>query len=267
MPRFAANLTMMFTELPFRERFAAARAAGFDAVECLFPYELEPAEFAECLSSNGLEPALFNLSPGDWTVGDRGLACLPDRREAFERSVDQALDHALASGTSRLHMMAGHGNPADPLAVDAYLSALEYAAHRAAPHDIAIMIEPINNRDMPGYFLNAFPLALSMIERVGLPNVKLQFDIYHRQILHGDVTRALVELLPLIGHVQIAAVPHRHEPGSGELDDFFLFRTLDALGYTGFVGCEYRPEAETQAGLGWLARARKEQGFGGRDGS
>jgi hydroxypyruvate isomerase len=256
VPRFAANLTMMFTELSFRERFAAARAAGFDAVECLFPYELEAKEFAELLSSNGLEPALFNLSPGDWAAGDRGLACLPDRREAFERSVDQALDHAVSSGTRRLHMMAGLGDPADLRAVDAYLSALEFAAQRASPHGISIMIEPINNRDMPGYFLNSYPLALSMIEKIGLPNVKLQFDIYHRQILHGDVTRALEQLMPVIGHVQVAAVPHRHEPGSGELDDFFLFRTLDALGYTGFVGCEYRPEAGTLAGLGWFARAR-----------
>ncbi|MFM2282158.1 MAG: hypothetical protein RLZZ444_4389, partial [Pseudomonadota bacterium] len=155
-----------------------------------------------------------------------------------------------------LHMMAGLGDPADLRAVDAYLSALEFAAQRASPHGISIMIEPINNRDMPGYFLNSYPLALSMIEKIGLPNVKLQFDIYHRQILHGDVTRALEQLMPVIGHVQVAAVPHRHEPGSGELDDFFLFRTLDALGYTGFVGCEYRPEAGTLAGLGWFARAR-----------
>lgn len=252
MPRFAANLTMMFTEHSFMDRFAAAASAGFDAVEFLFPYAHPPAAIAAQLQAHGLTQALFNLPPGDWEAGERGLAALPDRREEFRASVATALTYAAATGTQRLHMMSGRANFSDPAAVAAYRDSLAYLCDAAGAAGIDVVIEPINPRDMPRYFLNDFRFAADLIADLGLPNLKLQFDIYHRQILHGDVLTGLRDLMPVIGHVQIAAVPDRHEPGTGELDDFRILRALDALGYTGFVGCEYRPAGETVAGLGWL---------------
>lgn len=254
MPRFAANLSMMFNEWPFLDRFDAAAAAGFTAVEFLFPYDYRPDDIAKRFASNDLQIALFNLPPGDWVKGERGLAVLPDRQAEFQASVGQALEYAIAANARSLHMMAGIAPAADTAAGAAYRQALHFAAEAAAPHGIDIMIEPINGRDMPGYFLNDFRLAERIISELALPNVKLQFDIYHRQIIHGDVIRGLETLMPLIGHVQIASVPHRHEPGTGELDDFRLFATLDALGYSGFVGCEYRPAVATLEGLAWRER-------------
>ena len=254
MPRLAANLSMMFNEWPFLDRFAAAAAAGFTAVEFLFPYDYRPEEIAGRLASNNLQIALFNLPPGDWVKGERGLAVLPGRHVEFRASVGQALEYAIAANARSLHMMAGIAATADAAAGVAYRQALVFAAEAAAPHGIDIMIEPINGRDMPGYFLNDFRLAETIINELALANVKLQFDIYHRQIIHGDVIRGLETLVPLIGHVQIASVPQRHEPGTGELDDFRLFATLDDLGYRGFVGCEYRPAAATLEGLAWLER-------------
>jgi hydroxypyruvate isomerase len=252
MPRFAANLSMMFPELPFLDRFAAAAEAGFDAVEFLFPYDHPPEVIADLLARHGLTLALFNLPPGDWAAGDRGLAALPHRADAFRASVTTALRYARATGVRHMHMMAGLADRSDPAAMAAYRSALIHACAEAATIGTDILIEPINPRDMPGYFLNDFKAATDLIADLGLPNLKLQFDIYHRQILHGDVTMALRQMMPLIGHVQIAAVPHRHEPCSGELDDRRILRDLDALGYTGHVGCEYRPAGSTVAGLGWL---------------
>ncbi|MBI1218475.1 MAG: TIM barrel protein [Rhodobacteraceae bacterium] len=252
MPRFAANLTMMFTEHPFMDRFAAAAAAGFDAVEFLFPYAFPPEQIADQLQGHGLTQALFNLPPGDWEAGDRGLAALPDQRDEFRASVATALTYAAATGVARLHVMSGHADRTDPAAVAAYRDSLAYLCDTAGAAGLDVVIEPINRRDMPGYFLNDFPFAADLIADLGLPNLKLQFDIYHRQILHGDVLTGLRALMPIIGHVQIAAVPDRHEPGTGELDDFRILRALDSLGYTGFVGCEYRPAGETVAGLGWL---------------
>ncbi len=250
MPRYAANLTMMFNEVPFLDRFAAAAAAGFDAVEYLFPYDHPPEVIAERLQTHGLTQVLFNLPPGDWAAGERGLAALPDRRDDFRASVHRALDYAKATGVRRLHVMAGNA-PHTAETQAAYREALAFACDTAAPHGITILIEPINGRDMPGYFLNSFDFAADLIAEMALPNLALQFDIYHRQILHGDVLMALLRLLPIVGHVQIAAVPHRHEPGTGELADGFILRNLDAMGYTGFVGCEYRPAGDTVAGLGW----------------
>lgn len=255
MPRFAANLTMMFGEHAFPDRFAAAADCGFTAVEFLFPYDYPPALIAEKLAQNGLTLALFNLPAGDWAGGARGLAALHGADAVFSASVDKALLYAAATGAARMHMMAGLADPADAAAAARYREALCLAADKAGEAGLDLLIEPINGRNMPGYFLNDFNRAADIIAGCGRPNVRLQFDIYHRQILHGDVLTGLETLLPLTGHVQIAAVPHRHEPGTGELDDFRLFEALDALGYRGWVGCEYIPATQTRTGLGWLAKA------------
>lgn len=260
MPKFAANLSMMFTEHAFLDRFAAAADAGFAAVEYLFPYEHPPEAIAKALQANRLTQALFNLPPGDWAAGERGLAALPARFEEFAAGVEEALAYAEATGVKQLHMMAGLADAADPAALKAYERAVRHAAVRLSAKGLTLLLEPINPRDMPGYFLNNFNWCANFIRRLGLPNVALQFDIYHRQIIHGDVIRGLEALFPLIRHVQVASVPLRHEPGTGELDDARVFAALDALGYAGFVGCEYRPAGETMAGLGWFrpyAEARR----------
>ena len=252
MPRFAANLTMMFTEVPFLDRFGAAARAGFDAVEFLFPYDHDAAHLADLLVEHRLTHALFNLPPGDWAAGERGIASLPGREAEFRAGVTTALRYATATGCKRVHMMAGIADWADPSAALRYRGALQHLCGAAGEAGVEVMIEPINARDMPGYFLNSFSRAVDLIHSLGLPNLKLQFDIYHRQIIHGDVLTGLRDLMPLIGHVQVAAVPKRHEPGTGELNDLMLLTELDALGYTGFVGCEYRPAGETVAGLTWM---------------
>jgi hydroxypyruvate isomerase len=256
MPRFAANLTTMFNEWPFLDRFAAAADAGFTAVELLFPYALEPDAIAARLAANGLTLALFNLPPGDWAAGDRGLAACPDRLNELKAGVERALPFAEATGVRRLHLMSGLGARTDRAAVAAYRRGVAWTAERLVGHRIDLLLEPINGRDMPGYFLDDFAFAESVIRDLTLPNLKLQFDIYHRQILHGDVTTALRRLMPLIGHIQIASVPSRHEPTGEELNDGFLFRELDRLGYDGFIGCEYRPRGTTLDGLGWFAPYR-----------
>lgn len=254
MPRFAANLSMMFNEWDFLDRFGAAADAGFKAVEFLFPYAFTPEDIAARLERHGLTQALFNLPPGDWDKGERGLAALPSRAEEFRASLHQALPYAVATGVKRLHVMSGHANRGDATAVEAYKAAIRFACEQAGPLGIDILIEPINGRDMPGYFLNDFGFAVDLIAAMGLPNLKLQYDIYHRQILHGDVMKSLEALLPMVGHIQIAAVPRRNEPGTGELDDARVFWHLDALGYQGFVGCEYRPANGTLTGLTWMKK-------------
>ncbi len=257
MPQFAANLTMMFAEWDFLDRFAAAAEAGFDAVEFLFPYDHAPDVIADRLKRNRLTPALFNLPPGDWAAGERGMAALRGREAEFRASVQTALGYAEATGVARLHVMSGLGDRFDPAAVNVYREALIFACAAAAKQTIDIVIEPINGRDMPGYFLSDFDFAAALIRDLKLPNLKLQYDIYHRQILHGDVTKSLEALMPIIGHVQIAAVPNRHEPFSGELDDGYILNSLDRLGYTGFVGLEYRPKNGTLAGLVWREKVTK----------
>lgn len=254
MVRLAANLTMMFNEHDFLDRFAAAADAGFEAVEFLFPYDYPVDAIAERLERHGLTLALFNLPPGDWAAGARGMAAVPAQRAAFAASVTQAIDYAKVLKPARLHLMSGHGRRDDPEAVAAYTDSIAMACAAAVPLGIEIVIEPINGRDMPGYFLNDFNYAAALIDQLGLPNLKLQYDIYHRQILHGDVLTSLAVLLPIIGHVQIAAVPQRHEPGTGELDDIGILHELDALGYRGFVGLEYRPKGDTVLGLVWRDR-------------
>ena len=251
MPRFAANLTMMFNEWGFLDRFEAATQAGFTAVEYLFPYAFEPEQIGVRLERLGLTQALFNLPPGDWEKGERGLAALPERADEFRTSVATALRYAEATGVKRLHVMSGIASRNDAAAARAYQAALEFACRQAVEKGVDILIEPINPRDMPGYFLNDFDFAADLIASLGLPNLKLQFDIYHRQIMHGDVMRSLEKLMPIIAHVQIASVPLRNEPGTGELDDRRVLGHLDALGYQGYVGCEYRPAGNTLDGLKW----------------
>ena len=252
MPRFAANLSMMFTEWDFLDRFAAAADNGFRAVEFLFPYAHAPDLVARKLADAKLTQALFNLPPGDWDAGERGFACAPGRGAEFRASVETALAYAEATGVKRLHMMSGHGDRNDPAARQAFVASLRHACERAAPLGIDILIEPINGRDMPGYFMNDFGFAAVLIAELALPNLRLQYDIYHRQILHGDVMKSLEALMPVIGHVQTASVPKRNEPMTGELDDGRIFRHLDQLGYGGYVGCEYRPANGTLAGLSWM---------------
>jgi 2-dehydrotetronate isomerase len=252
MPRFAANLSMMFNEWEFLDRFAAAADNGFHAVEFLFPYAHPPEVIAARLEATGLTQALFNLPPGNWDAGERGLACRPERKEEFRASVDTALTYARATGVKRLHLMSGHGDRNDPTALGTFTDALRHACGKAAPLGIDILVEPLNGRDAPGYLMNDFGFAARLIGELGLSNLKLQYDIYHRQILHGDVIKSLEALIPVIGHVQTASVPKRHEPQTGELDDWRIFRHLDALGYEGYVGCEYRPAAGTVEGLSWM---------------
>ena len=254
MPRFAANLSMMFTEWAFLDRFAAAADSGFTAIEYLFPYDHPPDQIAGKLAATGLTQALFNLPPGDWAAGERGLAACPERQADFREAVQTALPYIAATGVRRIHAMSGCADPADPRAWNIYLENLCWAADIFAEHDVQLLIEPINPRDMPGYFLRDFGLALDILAAANRSNLRLQFDIYHRQILHGDVTTALRALMPRIGHIQIAGVPDRHEPDLGELNYAHLFAEIDRLDYRGFVGCEYRPRAGTVAGLSWLDR-------------
>lgn len=257
MPSFAANLSMMFSELPFLDRFAAAADAGFRAAEFLFPYD-HPAETIRKAADNaGLRIVLFNLPPGDWAAGERGIAAFPERADEFSRALALGLDYARVLSVPRLHLMAGLAPSPGRVHHDRYRDAINEAAERAGPSGIDILLEPLNGRDMPGYLLSDFAMAEDLIAGIGLPNVKLQFDIYHRQIMHGDVTVALKNLLPIIGHVQTASVPGRNEPGTGELDDTRIFGVLDEIGYQGHVGCEYRPLSTTGEGLGWFARWRK----------
>jgi hydroxypyruvate isomerase len=252
MPRFAANLSMMFNEHPFLDRFDAAAKAGFTAVEFLFPYEHAPEEIATRLQRNGLKQVLFNLPPGDWNAGEKGFAARPEKFDDLRQSLHTALPYAEATGVRRLHMMAGLADRHDPKAVDAFRKSVEWAADFLGDHGIDVVIEPINGRDVPGYFLNDFMFARDIIVDLGIPNVGLQFDIYHCQILHGDVTMRLREMLPHIGHIQIASVPSRNEPAGEELNYPFLFAELDRLGYDNYVGCEYRPAGDTVAGLDWF---------------
>jgi hydroxypyruvate isomerase len=254
MPKFAANLTMMFTEWPFLDRFRAAADAGFQAVEYLFPYDHPLEAIAERLRSNGLTQALFNMPPGDWAAGDRGVAALPDRFDEVMEGVATALEYAAATGVKRLHLMAGNADPRAPESQAAYRRAVTAAAEALAEKNIELLLEPINPRNMPGYFLDDFNTAERLITDLALPNLRLQFDIYHRQIIHGDIAMALRRLMPMIGHIQIAGVPERHEPDIGEVNYPYLFKMLDEMQYGGFVGCEYNPKAGTLAGLGWLRR-------------
>jgi len=252
MPRFAANLTMMFNEVPFLDRFDAAARAGFTAVEFLFPYEHPVNEIGERLKRNSLTQALFNLPPGDWNAGEKGFAALPDRFDDLKKSLDAALPYAQATGVKRVHLMAGIAERSDRKAVEAFTKSVTWAAEFFGAHGLDVVLEPINSRNVPGYFLNDFLFARDLITELKIPNLKLQFDIYHCQIIHGDVTMRLREMMPIIGHIQIASIPSRNEPDGEELNYPFLFTELDRLGYGAFVGCEYNPRGKTTDGLAWF---------------
>ncbi|KGV17572.1 xylose isomerase-like TIM barrel family protein [Burkholderia pseudomallei ABCPW 30] len=246
---------MMYNEHAFLERFAAAARDGFKAVEYLFPYEFPAAELKARLDAHGLVQALFNAPPGDWAAGERGIASLPGREDEFRRAIDTALDYARVIGNDTLHVMAGLIAPTQDRARhrDVYLRNLAHAAEAARAQNVTIVIEPINPRDMPGFFLNRQDDAQAICREVGAPNLLVQFDCYHCQIVEGDLAMKLKRDIAGIGHIQIAGVPQRHEPDVGEIHYPYLFELIDALGYDGWIGCEYRPKAGTSEGLGWLA--------------
>lgn len=266
MPRFAANLSLMYTELPFLARFAAAARDGFQAVEYLFPYAYPAEELAELLDKHGLQQVLFNAPPGGrnlqemaqaWDVGMRGTLCLNGQEDSFRNGVWEALRYAQVLQCPRIHVMSGLiPNGAARYALRSrVLSNLRWAAQAAADVGVDIMIEPINHRDMPGYYLQTQDQAHSLAQTVAAPNLKVQMDLYHCQITEGDVASKLRQYLPTgrVGHIQIAGVPERHEPDVGELNYRYLFSVIDALGYSGWVGCEYRPRQDTSQGLAWMA--------------
>jgi hydroxypyruvate isomerase len=253
MPKFAANLTMMFADRPFPDRFAAARAAGFTGVEFLFPYEHPAEDVARWLRENGLRNVLFNLSPGNWSAGERGIAALPGREAEFRRSVSQAVEYADALGTPCLHAMAGVvAGGVTPRHREVYVENLSFAAAEVARHGRTLVIEAINTRDIPGFFLTRQSEAHRIVQEIGAPNLKVQMDFYHAQIMEGDLTTTFTTSADRIGHLQIASVPDRHEPDEGEVDYRHVFAIVDASGYDGWIGCEYRPRGRTEDGLGWL---------------
>ncbi len=261
MVKFAANLTMMFKEVEFLDRIDRAAACGFEAVEFLFPYDYPAAEIKSRLDRHGLTLALFNMFAGDWAGGERGFAARPGKRAEFRASVEQALEYARALGCARLHTMSGvTAQEPDRAACEAaWVENLAWAADRAAEAGVTLLIEPLNTRDMPGYFVSRQDETLALIDRVGRANVKLQFDVYHAQIMDGDITRRIERLAGRYAHVQIASVPDRHEPDEGELAYDHVFAAFDRVGYDGWIGCEYNPRGATEAGLGWFAAHRPER--------
>jgi len=254
MPRFAANLSMMYQEHEFLDRFGAAAKDGFKGIEFLFPYAHPAADLRARLAEHGLTQALFNGPPGDWDAGERGLASLPGREGEFRTSVERALEYARVLGNERVHLMAGLIRPGEERARhrETYVRNLAYATREAASAGVTVVIEPINTRDIPGFFLNRQDEAHAVRAEVGAPNLKVQMDFYHCQIVEGDLAMKLRKYIAGVGHIQIAGVPERHEPDLGEINYPYLFRLMDELGYAGWVGCEYRPKAGTSAGLGWL---------------
>jgi len=260
MPRFAANLSLLYNEYDFLDRFAAAAKDGFTAIEYLFPYDFAAADIAQRLQDNGLQQVLFNAPPGDWNAGERGLACLPGREAEFRDGFMRALGYAKILDCPRIHVMAGlvpaNAEPATLRAT--YLSNLSWAARAATSAGCDVLIEPINTRDIPGYYLNRQGVAHTIVHDIGVSNLKVQMDLYHCQIVEGDLAMKLRQYLPSgnVGHIQIAGVPQRHEPDLGEINYDYLFALIDELCYPGWIGCEYRPAIKeaggTSAGLGWI---------------
>jgi hydroxypyruvate isomerase len=251
--KLAANLSMMFTELPFLERFPAAAHAGFKAIEFMFPYETPAQDVADLLERHNLALALFNMPAGDWSAGERGIGALPDRVDEFRRNAETALDYARILGCKRLHLMAGKSPPDSNAACrETLIGNVRFAADLVGADAIDILLEPINTRvDIPGYFYDRTETAIDIITAADRKNVKLQYDIYHMQIMEGDLARSIERLLPIIGHLQLADNPGRGEPGTGEINYPWLLSRIDMLGYDGYIGCEYRPAGETMQGLGW----------------
>jgi len=269
MPRFAANLSMLYPELDFLARFEAAARDGFEAVEYLFPYAHPAAELAARLKGNGLQQVLFNAPPGDWDGGERGLACLAGREPEFRDGFVQALSYAQALGCPRVHVMAGLAPAGSERAAlrATYVANVRWAAEQAARQGVDVLLEPINTRDIPGFFLNRQDEAHAVVTEIGAPNLKVQMDLYHCQIVEGDVAMKIRQYLPTgrVGHFQLAGVPERHEPDLGELNYDYLFEVIDQVsqqcGWSGWIGCEYKPRrgatpGGTSDGLGWLRRRR-----------
>jgi hydroxypyruvate isomerase len=253
MPRFAANLTMLFTERPFLDRFEAAAQAGFEAVEFLFPYAYEAHEIRSRLDQHRLQLVLHNLPAGDWDAGERGIACDPTRVAEFRAGVAQALAYAQALGVPQLNCLAGKApaGVAEPLLNQTLVSNLRFAAAALRQAGLRLLIEPINPFDIPGFYLTRTDQALALLDEVGADNAFVQYDIYHAQRVEGELAATLQRALPRIGHIQLADNPGRHEPGTGEINYPWLLRHIDRLGYAGWIGCEYKPAADTLAGLGW----------------
>ena len=259
MPRFAANLTMLFTELPFLDRFDAAAKAGFTAVEFLFPYAYSVADLKQRLSANRLELVLHNLPAGDWDAGERGIACLPDRVAEFRDGVARAIDYASALGAPQVNCLAGKvaAGVSDDVLRDTFVGNLRFAAAALQRANIRLLIEPINTFDIPGFYRNRTAQALAIIDEVGSDNLFVQYDIYHAQRMEGELIATMTKQLARIGHIQLADNPGRNEPGTGEIHYDNVFKALDRIGYAGWIGCEYKPATTTEAGLGWLERARR----------
>ena len=257
MPKFAANLTMLFTELPFMERFAAARAAGFEAVEYLFPYDYRPEELVAALKDNGLKQVLHNLPAGDWAAGERGIACHAGRTAEFREGVNRAISYATALGCPQVNCLAGKlpDGASSAQAHATLVSNLRFAASALKAAGIRLLIEPINTFDIPGFFLSRTSQAAALIGEVGSDNLFIQYDIYHMQRMEGELANTLSKHMARIGHIQLADNPGRNEPGTGEINYAWLFKHIDAAGYTGWIGCEYKPKTTTTEGLGWLKGA------------
>jgi 2-dehydrotetronate isomerase len=259
MPRFAANLSMMFNEAPFLDRFRTASAAGFKAVEFLFPYEHSPEEVESKARDAGTQIVLFNMPAGNWGAGERGITGLPGREQEFREGVEKALVYAERLGTPRLHAMAGIAPAgADMAACRATLiENLKYAAEKLATKNITLLLEAINTRDIPGFIVSTQKDSHAICEAVGAPNLKMQMDLYHMQVMEGDLATSLKRYAPMCGHIQIAGCPERHEPDTGEIRYEYLYRLLDEIGYQGWLGCEYRPAGKTTDGLGWFSVATR----------
>ncbi len=254
MPKFCANLSMLFTEYDFLTRFDKAAQAGFTGVEYLFPYAFGKDEIVDCLNRNGLTQVLHNLPAGDWDAGERGIACLPDRVEEFKAGVEQAIDYANALGCKQVNVLAGiaPNDQSAELIKQTFLDNINYAATKLRAHGIKLLIEAINTRDIPGFYVTSTQQTLDLIQASGNDNINVQYDIYHMQIMEGDLAPTMKQHLSMINHIQLADNPGRHEPGTGEINYPFLFSYLDEIGYDGWIGCEYKPKTTTQAGLGWL---------------
>jgi hydroxypyruvate isomerase len=254
MPKFAANLSFLFTELAFLDRFKAAHDAGFSAVEFLFPYDYEKEELATRLHDNRLELILHNLPPGNWSAGERGIACHPDRIKEFRQGVELGAQYARALGTHQVNCLVGipPAHTTFEQAREVAVANLAFAAQRLGDAGIRLLIEPINTFDMPGFFVSTSKFGLELIDAAGTNNIGLQYDVYHMQVMEGNLARTIESNLNRISHIQVAENPGRHEPGTGEIDYSFLFGFIDQIGYSGWIGCEYRPSKDTLSSLGWL---------------
>jgi hydroxypyruvate isomerase len=260
MPRFAANLTMLFNEVPFLDRFALAKTGGFKAVEFLFPYDFDVQAIKSALDNNALKLVLHNLPAGDWSAGERGIACLPDRVSEFRSGVSKAIEYATILGVSQLNCLAGKvPTGVDPKVLhDTFVANLQYAASELKKARLKLLIEPINTFDIPGFYLSKTEQGIAILDAVGADNAYLQYDIYHAQRMEGELGNTLQRYLNRIAHIQLADNPGRNEPGTGEINYEYLFSLLDRLNYAGYIGCEYKPLKSTEAGLGWMNQYEQE---------